>query len=876
MPGDKNPNKVRGKFARHLVSNVDFRSNKLARGKPFWFFDSTLSLIASGAKTVLQHKRSLMASSMFGLSLMPTSAYAQSIFQNLLGSDAEKSSSAVLFALLGGSISFAMLATFWLIRERNKAAIEHLNLRKRYALHKVEKERLEALINTTDQCTLIWDPETGKAESIGNLNLCDLGDENDHIEVATFAAFGKWLSPGSTMEIEAAISSLQEEGTAFDLTVQSKKGSYLETQGRTSGGFSFVRFKELDEKRRNLASLTVEHDRLLERFNVMETLFQKMPFPVWMRNLDGKLHWVNNAYGEAVEAENNQVATTENRLLFDKNEREKIIALQQEKPYFEGLLPAIVSGDRKNLQTFDVLAATGSAGMAIDRSDIEEMRAQLKETSASHAQTIDNLATAIAIFDAKKNLSFANSSFQSLWGLEQGFLDEKPSNDQVLEAMKASGKLYEIPDWTSWKAKQLEIYQSTENTDEQWHLSNGQTLRVIVNPQTQGGVSWAFENVTEQLELKSSYNALMRVQGETLDHLNEAVAVFGSDGKVRLTNPTFLKVWNFKEDFALDGKHINKFSEQCSSLLLNKDEWDNIRLGITSVSDSRDDLSGQIELLNGSIFQYHLVRLPDAQSMLTLVDMTASVNVERALKERNDALEESDGLKTRFIQHVSYELRAPLTSIAGFAEILTSNATGPLNEKQTDYLNYISQSSDVLKALIDDILDLATIDAGVMELNYAPVSIKQVIDEAIQTAAPKIDRQQLKIKVDVAKKAPDVIADPDRLTQIIDHLLSNAINASPDGGEINIAAKFDSDGVAVSVIDQGAGIPEELKDKIFERFESGKAAESRKRPGLGLSIVKSFAELHGGDVFVEDANGRGAKITCRLPLQPHTSQEAAE
>jgi len=614
----------------------------------------------------------------------------------------------------------------------------------------------------------------------------------------------------------------------------------------------------------------------MRRFSVIEELFDALPAPLWIHSRDGNLAFANQAYAMAVEAQDADTAVNEDRTLFDSKERGILQTALDGDGKYAGQLPAVLAGDRKIMETIAIRNENGGAGIAIDRSDVEAVRATLKHAIASHQQTFDHLASAVAIFDAEQKLQFHNSSFQQMWGLSANDLEGHPSNGDLLEMLRSQSRLPEMPDWKKWKDQQLESYHATETRAEHWHLPDGSTIRVIVNPQNQGGTSWVFENVTEELALRSNYNSLMRVQGETLDHLNEAVAVFGSDGIVRLTNPAFLSLWKFENQEAVEGHHVRKVAKQISSMLEDRSQWEKISLGITGVDDDRTDLADRLDLTGGVVLDYHLVHLPEGQSMLTLADVTAAVNIERALQDRNEALEESDALKTRFIQNVSYELRAPLTSIAGFAEILDSGATGDLNQKQAEYLSYITKSSDVLKALIDDILDLASIDAGAMQLERETIDLRSVVDESLAAVSDKLERFQIRTKVNIAESANTLIADRGRLRQVVYNLLSNAVAASPDGGLVSIEAERQGDIIELAISDQGPGVPEDSRDAIFARFESGHGGEKRRGAGLGLSIVKSVVELHGGAIRVDDAGGRGARFVCALPHEPISNLQAAE
>ena len=191
----------------------------------------------------------------------------------------------------------------------------------------------------------------------------------------------------------------------------------------------------------------------------------------------------------------------------------------------------------------DFAGPDGSVGIAADVSDIEAMREEQQRTVRSHAATLDRLTTAVAIFDSEQKLRFFNQAFQKLWDLEHGFLDSAPDNALLLDRLRSEGKIAEQPEWRRWKENLLAAYRSSDPQEDWWHLPDGRTIRVVANPQPNGGVTWVFENLTEKIDLESRYQTAVRVQGETLDNLAEGVAVFGPDGRVRLSNPAFSALW---------------------------------------------------------------------------------------------------------------------------------------------------------------------------------------------------------------------------------------------------------------------------------------------------------------------------------------------
>src|SRR5690606_7135169 len=167
---------------------------------------------------------------------------------------------------------------------------------------------------------------------------------------------------------------------------------------------------------------------------------------------------------------------------------------------------------------------------------------------------------------------------------------------------------------------------------------------------------------------------------------------------------------------------------------------------VTGFDEERRDRHGQTELANGTVLRYGVIHLPNGQVMITFVDVTDRENVERALKEKNEALQKADQLKNDFVQHVSYELRSPLTNIIGFTELLSLPATGLLEPRQREYVEHIGSSSSVLLTIVNDILDLATVDAGIMELDIAEVDVRKTIGAAADLISEKLREHSIGLK----------------------------------------------------------------------------------------------------------------------------------
>src|ERR1700726_3311563 len=401
-----------------------------------------------------------------------------------------------------------------------------------------------------------------------------------------------------------------------------------------------------------------------------------------------------------------------------------------------------------------------------------------------------------------------------------------------------------------------------EPQEELLHLPDDRTLRLVVSPHPFGGLTFVYEEVTDKLALERSYNTLIEVQGETLDNLYGAVAVFGSDGRLKLSNPAYAQVWQLATADLTAEPHVSDIIEKQRAFFDDGDDWADLKRRIIARLTAHGAATTRLERQDGSILQAVTVPLPDGNILLSYLDVTDSTRVEHALRERNEALETAGRLKSEFIANVSYELRTPLNAIIGFAEILTNQYFGELSARQLDYSRGILDSSHRLLSLINDILDLATIEAGYMTLETQELDIHTLLSSVLSLSRERARNQNLELSLVCPADIGALVADERRLKQALFNLISNALKFTPPGGTVRIEAERRESELLLTVADSGIGVPPSDQARMFEKFERG---TPRSGAGLGLSLVKSLIDLHGGAVTIDSAAGRGTTITCRLP-----------
>jgi two-component system, cell cycle sensor histidine kinase PleC len=402
----------------------------------------------------------------------------------------------------------------------------------------------------------------------------------------------------------------------------------------------------------------------------------------------------------------------------------------------------------------------------------------------------------------------------------------------------------------------------------------------------------AIEDITERREIenglekarkelaatKISEDAAREYSESIINTIREPLIALDQDLRVVSVSRSFYEVFkvNPKETvgqliYDLGNKQWNipKLRELLETILPQKTTFDNYE-----VEHDFATIGKRIMLLNARQIQRVLGK--ERIILLTIEDITERREIENGLEKAHEELKElaaelkrTAKVKSEFLANMSHELRTPLNSINGFSEVLCDETFGPLNEKQKKYVNNVLTSGKHLLLLINQILDMAKVEAGKMKLTLSSLPMKNLLNDISMLVADMVSKKKIEMLLEIAEDLPNIEADELKAKEIIYNLLSNAVKFTPEGGKIGMRAKKADSEIEVVVWDTGVGIASENMEKIFEGFFRVDTAYSRvtEGTGLGLPLSKKLVELHGGKLSVESEGlNRGTAVRFTLPI----------
>ncbi len=689
------------------------------------------------------------------------------------------------------------------------------------------------------------------------------------------------LSADDMQALIKDVAAVQRTARTFTRTVVPRGGSRtlmirgLPTGGRLAGQNAVTLwFFDMTESQAEIGRLSDETEQMARAFSTLTGLLEAAPFPMWHRGSDLRLAMVNTAYVRAVEAESAADVIERGLELIDADggptPMAAAAAARSKGEPTARVVPATINGERRALRIVDVpLGDSGIAGYAIDVEEVERARQAFRRFAETQRDTLDRLSAAVAQFADDRGLVFCNQPFQQMFGLKPEWVAERPDFDRLLDRMREANRLPETRDFPAWKAERRQWFNSVSGAvEENWILPGGQHFRLVGQPLPDGGLLIILEDRTEQAQLASARDTLLRVRTATLDNLFEAIGVFESNGRLSTWNNRFREVWEFEESFLVGHPRVDALAEVAASRLLNPERASLIRELVRSATVDRKQRGGRVALKSGRYFEFAAVPLPDGNALFTMLDITDSRQVENVLRERAAALEESDRIKTGFVANMSYELRTPLTSIQGFAEMLQSGMAGKISPQAAEYLVAILDSAARLGTLIDNVLDLTQSDAGALPIERKRIELAPLLREAAAARASAAGEKSIDLAVEIDASVGTIKGDRKRILQAVDQLLLNAISYTENSGRVLLHGSGTTDAATIIVSDNGPGMDDTEQARALDRFSrvgAGVGRDGDGSLGIGLPLARQFVEGHGGTLSLLSEVGEGTVVTIELP-----------
>lgn len=619
-----------------------------------------------------------------------------------------------------------------------------------------------------------------------------------------------------------------------------------------------------------------------DEYILARKMIDNVPIALWYRNKKLQVNHCNLVYAGALESTKTDVANQNIELYPAKRSGSPyqltLKAIETGKRQVQRI-HAVISGSRRYLEIGVVPFANGeSMGYAFDLTEVEGLQRDLEKHIDSQKEIMEHLSTPIAVFGQDTRLMFFNQAYARIFSYDEKWLATKPTLGDILEDLRTRRKLPEYANFQQHKKDRINLFKTLLNPiQELLHQPDGQVLRLFISPHPQGGMVYIFEDVTDKIVLERQFNTLSAVQKETLDNLYEGIVVFGSDLKLRLLNKSFAKLMGILDREWFLGKSLHEVMQVEIPLLYEDKE--HFQRQLLTMFEKRHVSENLIQLKGGVWIRYTYIPLPDGSHLMSVLNVTDTIKFQDALKERNRLLEEVDEVKSRFIKHVSHEIKNPLLHIQNLALQLCEGELSENIKKRDDFLQEILTSSETMLALMTDMTDLADIEAGQLTLMPSDVKTSKFIKGVVNLVAGKASEQGIEILIRNESKIDQFRGDERRLKQAFFNVLTNAIKYKPQKGKLTFKVEHveNTQGslLVFSVLDTGFRVKKSTLKKSHGTEQDVRQMFSSE---LGLTLVQRIIDLHGGWISFETI-GEGIEekmnVSCHLPYYS-TSNEVKQ
>ncbi|MGE4527315.1 MAG: PAS-domain containing protein [Rhodospirillaceae bacterium] len=670
------------------------------------------------------------------------------------------------------------------------------------------------------------------------------------------------LAPPDAEALAAPIAALLQTGDTFDRTVAAPGcGRTLRLTGvradETPGTriTSVIWFSDVtretaaqEEAQRDIHTLRRDRSRY-------RAALDALPLPIWLRNDDLDITFCNTAFARAVGAPDPISARREGAELLrgaagregrdlaaraqaagDSRQEREVLALGGTLRHLDVRETPLMPHGASAVTPAEAKVLGGTVGIALDTTEQQDSRAELARHDEAHALVLERLGTAIAVFDGGQRLRFYNTAFVRLWQLDDAWLDSEPDYGTVLEVLRDRRQLPEVADFPAYKAAEIAAFTDLlEPVEALMHLPGGTTLRRVVAPHPLGGLLLTYEDVTDTLALERSYNTLIDVQAETLNHLREAVAVFDAGGTLRLSNAAFAALWELPEIRPLPGgaeasDAALRFTEVVdlqARLIAEAAERRDFTARMARLFHDRDAAEGVLAHASRGTVRWRSAPLADGGAVLSY-DAAADIP--------------TDGCGS-----LAPVLAGGVRSIAGWSEVLAYAHYGALNPRQQAYIDSIRDAAAAMERLL-----VATdeLQGGGDPEPPETLDVHAALSDALAAARERANRREVDLHFDCQPAIGAERLSLDAFERLLGMALDMALAGCSPGDAISLAAQREpGGGLTLTIADTGTG---------WDVSPGGdRAAEAR------FAAIRSYAALQGWRFSLVTVPNEGTAVTLR-------------
>lgn len=634
-------------------------------------------------------------------------------------------------------------------------------------------------------------------------------------------------------------------------------------------------FKDISKAHFLQERLRIENDYLISEVKKFSTLLNTLPFPIWVRNADLRITYCNVAYAQIAE-ERAEHLDSRHFPELDSKSLQLAKKVQTSGKAASEKRHLIVNSQRlfHYIEELPVSEAETFIGYCHNIHAIELLKREVQSYATSQANLLECSANAMAIFSNDMRIHSFNQSFLKLWDLEEQWLERmQPSYGQILDLLREKRLLPEQVNFQHFRQRQLRLFHNLEEPyNEFFHLPDGRTLRLLAIPYVMGGVLFSFEDITDRLALERSHNMLIAVQQATIDHLQEGVAVLGENGKLKLYNPVYAKLWGYDAETLANGPHFSDLLEKAKLLYNHGGHWEEVKHNILAMLSSRVLVKERLERTDGVVIDRLCIPLPDGAILLSYLDVTDSITMERSLRHRNQLLQAESSLKSAFLSTITRDLQSPLSNVIRLTEAMREYFYESLSERQQNYVDSLYATSQQLSYFMDDMLELSSIESRRFSLHNKPFDLYRLLTEIRQSLAERFQFIDLDVQIECSPTIGAMVGDADYVKQLIKLTALQIISTLPSHSTFILWAMSSEEDILITAEPSPYTHIDSDQPWLFEpmMYLSQQHQSSHHHLGLPIGLLRHFFDHHAAKLEVKTYEDGRKCVTCRFKRDVNT------